>query len=123
MKTICVLLVLALSACANLQLEGYNNWVQNARVQAERGEIKWSEYYQGCFSRLVEVPRGDNGKLLKLEHYNALIGYSLEYEGGRISKLEFENKRRSLQLEYVRYKEDSRRNRYHAETAGDIYPH
>lgn len=112
MKFCAMLLVLTLSACANTQAEGYyNNWVRNARVQAERGEIKWSDYYQGCFSRLMEVSRGNNGKLFELEYYNALIDFALEHESGRISRLEFENKRRRLQLEYVRREELANKNR------------
>lgn len=97
-----ILLALALSACATTQRIDYNNWVQNTLVQAEHGEIKWSEYYQGCFIRLMEEPRG---RLHKMEYYNTLLDYSLEYESGRINKLEFDNKRRRLQLEYVRHEE------------------
>lgn len=122
-----VCLALALSACANPQLESYNLWMQSARERAERGEIKWSEYYQGCFSRLVDVHSGVNGKLLDLEYYNELIAYSQEYEKGRIGKAEYDQKVRDAQFVHVRREEESRHNYLQpgarADTAGDIYPH
>jgi hypothetical protein len=122
-----VSLVLALSACANPQLEDYSRWVQSARERAEHGEIKWSEYYQGCFARLVDVHDGVSGKLAELDYYNELIDYSLAYEAGRLGKAEFDQKRRAVQLAHVRH-EDELRHKYtqpgaRADTAGDIYPH
>jgi len=120
-------LVLALSACANPQLDSYNLWMQSARERAERGEIKWSEYYQGCFSRLADVESGVNNKLLAMGYYNALIGYALEYESGRIGKSEFDQKIRDAQLARARREHELRydysRPGARADTAGDIYPH
>lgn len=120
-------MVLAISACANPQLEDYTLWLQNARVRAERGEMKWSEYYQGCFSRLVDVRSGVNDRLSELEYYNTLIGYSQEYESGRLSKPEFDQKVRNAQLAHVERQNSSRYDYSQpgarADTAGDIYPH
>lgn len=120
-------LALVLAACANPQLDSYNFWVKNARERAERGEIRWSEYYQGCFSRLVDVRSGVNGKLLDLEYYNAMITYSQEYEKGKMSKSEYEMKVRDAQFAHVK-REEELRHIYlqpgaRADTAGDIYPH
>jgi len=89
-----IALVALLAACANSQVREYSDWVQKAKNRAEHGELKWSEYYQGCFSRLAETPNGVEGKSTDLEYYNTMIGYALDYESGRMTISAFEEKRR-----------------------------
>lgn len=89
-----IVLAVLLAACANSQVREYSDWVQKAKDRAEHGELKWSEYYQGCFSRLADTPNGVDGKSTDLEYYNAMIGYALDYENGRMTFPAFEEKRR-----------------------------
>jgi hypothetical protein len=91
-----------LAACTIYQVREYNYWVLQERVRAEQGEIKWSDYYKGCFSRLADLPNRRDGKTAELEYYNTMIGVSLDYESGRIKQAEFESKRRLAQIAKAR---------------------
>jgi hypothetical protein len=114
-----VLLLAGLAACASPQVRDYNEWVQNGRARAEHGDIKWSDYYQGCFSRLADLPNGVMGKSVELDYYNTMIANSLEYENGRITKQEFEEKGRLAQITKARNKEAQ----IHARPGPEDVPH
>lgn len=99
------MLVALLTACASYQMREYSDWVQQGRIRAEHGELKWSEYYRGCFSRLADTPNGVDGKSTELEYYHTMIGYALDYESGRIMAPAFEEKRRLAQIVKAKNKE------------------
>jgi hypothetical protein len=91
--------VLTLSSCADLR---YREWEQSARSKAEQGQMQWSEYYRGCFTRLVDAPYG---RVPEMELCNTLIDYAMALEGGKMSASEFDIKRRQAQLDYARRKD------------------
>jgi hypothetical protein len=100
-----LMLAVLLVACAYPQAKDYSDWMQQGKVSAERGELKWSEYYLGCFSRLADMPNGVEGKSAELEYYHTMIGYAQDYENGRTTKPEFEEKRRLAQIAKARNRE------------------
>jgi hypothetical protein len=112
-----MLLLALLAACATSQTKEYGDWRQQGKARAERGELKWSEYYRGCFSRLADLPNGADGKAAELEYYHLMISHALEYEAGRLTISQFEEKRRLAQIEKARNKE-ARKNALHGEGGG-----
>ncbi len=100
-----VVLVLMLAACVSTQANDYGEWVKSGRARAEQGELKWSDYYQGCFSRLSASTNEVKGKAAQLEHYHLMISYALEFEKGKLSKPEFEEKVRLAEIARVRSNE------------------
>lgn len=93
-----LVLTVLLAACASSQMKAYGEWVNEGKARAERGELKWSDYYRGCFAKLVESPERVNGKSFELEYLHKMIGYAQEYESGSIKFTEFEEKRRLAQI-------------------------
>ncbi len=122
-RFILLCLLATLAGCANSQLGRYHQWAQDGLERVERGDLKWSAYYEGCFSRLLNVPDARRDKSPELEMYDALIALALAYEDGKLGKAEFDQKRRQIQMDYARKKEQGCVSAAHADTAGDIYPH
>jgi hypothetical protein len=101
-KRLCVLgVIVLLAACGNSPVKD----VEFARAQ--RGELKWTEYYRSSFSKLAEASNRMNGKSFELEYLNKMIGYAQEYENGTITIAEFEEKRRLAQIARAKAKEES----------------
>jgi hypothetical protein len=100
-----VLLILNLTACSYYQVKEYETWTKEGKLQAEHGELKWSEYYKGCFSRLAATPNRMDGKSFDLEHLNKMIGYSLDFESGHLTASEFEEKGRLAEIERAKGKD------------------
>lgn len=85
-----------------------NSPVKDAEfARAQRGELKWTEYYRSSFSKLAEASNRVNGKSFELEYLNKMIGHAQEYENGTITIAEFEEKRRLAQIARAKAKEES----------------
>lgn len=93
--------IVLLAACGNSPVKD----LEFARAQ--RGELKWAEYYRSSFSRLAEASNHMIGKSFELEYLNKMIGYAQEYESGAMTIAEFEEKRRLAQIARAKAKEES----------------
>ncbi len=104
------LLLMALVACSSPATRPYDDWLQDGKARAERGEISWSEYYVECFARLAEGGKGIKGNSADLEYYNAMIAVAAEYESGKITKQDFEEKRRIALIARAKDREQMERS-------------
>lgn len=94
MKRIIVLLAVLLVGCVNPQVKELRDWTAAEKPRAERGEIKWSEYYKAAYSRLEMTNLPDKGQ--GMEWLNLLIQAAQLYESGGFTKNEFENFQRTM---------------------------
>ena len=90
--TCCILL-----GCAHSGVQEIEAWAVATRPQAERGEIKWSDYYREMFQR---ISRGPNlvGKAAAMERADVLASAALAFEKGEISRDDFESVRRQVAM-------------------------
>ena len=96
-KTIIALGLMVLSGCATfdeprIQQSANQTYVINNKPLAERGEIKWSDYYKGLYDTVNTEPRPTKGEFLLI--VNDLIDSALSYENNKITKDEFASIRR-----------------------------
>lgn len=90
--------ILLLAGCAaqpSAAYRDYQSYVETSRPKAERGEMKWSEYYDGLYRAANNS--GAPGHVLN--NYNHAIRLSLAYEGGTMTKDEFQFQIRALQAD------------------------
>lgn len=93
-----IVLLMALAGCAaapTRQMLEYNAYVSENLPRAERGEVKWSEYYTGLYARASDA--GAPGDVLL--RMNELIRSAQQREAGAITKEEFDYRRRAIKAE------------------------
>lgn len=95
MKMIIVLLAVLLVGCVNPAVNEFADWTAAERPRAERGEIKWSDYYRDGYARLEKLPTGTRGKADGMLFSATLITVALQYERGQIDKELFEQIQRT----------------------------
>jgi hypothetical protein len=87
-------LVASLAGCAYAEhqqaVRHVHSYVADKRPMAERGDIKWSDYYKGLYNFLSAA----NAPGATLGQANEMIRVAGNYEAGRISKEDFEYARR-----------------------------
>ena len=49
-------LILLLAGCVNPQVKELRDWAGTAKQQVKAGQMKWSDYYKGLYSRLAQLP-------------------------------------------------------------------
>jgi hypothetical protein len=72
--------------------------------KVQSGEMKWSDYYKGLYESVSterNLTTGD--ELLTL---NGLIGYAQDYEANKITKDQFDSKRREAQANLTKVASD-----------------
>lgn len=70
-------------------------WSEQNKALARSGAIQWSDYYRELFSRLSNMPDMSR-KAELMEHANFLLTAAQAYEGGQISKDDFEGLQRMV---------------------------
>lgn len=102
---VAVVLALVLAGCANPRMGAVQEWSDQQKALAEKGEVKFSAYYIELFDKLSAI--GDfNGRAETLARLNRLIQAAELYEAGRIDKQGFDGIRRSIQVEQERESAD-----------------
>lgn len=114
MKIVLIAAILFLSGCVNLQTQSQMKeiytWGIEHKAMAEKGDMKWSDYYQGMYDRIDQANgAGDKGFYLDITSQG--IDASKSYEAGKISKDEFESYRRKEHAIIVQHDEDLRSRR------------
>lgn len=91
---ILLLLALLISGCAtlNTNVSPSESYATNNLPLAREGKIKWSEYYLGLYNKLQTESYLNTGNQLVI--CNELIDTSKEFEAGKLTKDQFESKRR-----------------------------
>jgi hypothetical protein len=74
------------TGCANQSMR----YAEQNKPLAQQGKIKWSEYYKGLYD--AGARSGESGQFLS--RANVMISAALAYEGGKLSKDEFESLQR-----------------------------
>ena len=113
MKRLFAVLVFMLSACVHPQVKELQEWSAIERAKAERGEIKFSDYYKSVYSRMEALPSMP-GKAENMESFSRLIMAAQLYESGTLSKELFDNIRRTAQIEQERMQQASDQGRRQA---------
>jgi len=89
-----IVIAILLSGCAYAEhqqaVRHVHSYVADKRPMAERGDIKWSDYYKGLYNFLIAA----NAPGAALGQANEMIRVAENYEVGRLSKEEFEYARR-----------------------------
>ena len=94
MKSIVAIsLALALSGCAYQAQNDFMKWRDTTKAAAQRGEVKWSDYYIEGFNRLEPLVN-QPGVRSSRRAFAELIPVAQKYEAGQITKEEFENAKR-----------------------------
>lgn len=107
LRGIVVALVLVLAGCVHPQITQLRDWAEPAKEQAKAGQIKWSDYYKGLYSRVAELPEMQ-GKAFYLRASNLLIDSALAMEEGKISVEKFESFQREMIAAESEYAERAR---------------
>lgn len=99
-KIICAVMVATISVGCTMNRRGPDYsaltvYSKENRPQAESGTIPWSQYYKGAYSKMLEV--GAPG--FALAGMNESINTALQYESGKITKDEFDYRRRAIQAD------------------------
>ena len=84
-----LLLLFAVAACTHPAIRDFNTWVDIEKPRAEKGEIKWSDFYKEGFAKIEKAPNVGN-KAAAMERYNKMIQASQLYEQGSMTKADFE---------------------------------
>lgn len=103
MKRFAVVIVMLLVSCATQPqtppyITEFSAWSIAERDKALRGEALWSSFYLEAYSRLGALPPGI-GKADTMDYYNRLIPAARDYEAGKITKEQFFDVRRFMQVE------------------------
>lgn len=100
MKQLLVVVFLLLSGCGayaerQQSVRHAETYIADKKPLAERGELKWSEYYKGLYQFFVwaDAP-GD-----VLSRVNDLSRVAQDYEAGYITKDDFDYRRRAAEAE------------------------
>jgi hypothetical protein len=110
MKKITALLVtVLLIGCASTANNQYTlspskQYSESNYPKVQSGEMKWSDYYKGLYESVSterNLTTGD--ELLTL---NGLIGYAQDYEANKITKDQFDSKRREAQANLTKLASD-----------------
>lgn len=91
--------------CASQQAREFRAWIPTAEKRAETGEVKWSDVYLEAYDRISKAP--DTGKADAMEHYNSLLTFAIAYEGGKLSKDQFDSLRRIMKIDSTRKQEQA----------------
>jgi hypothetical protein len=108
-KLIALLATVVLIGCASTANNQYNlspskQYSEANYPKVQSGEMKWSDYYKGLYERVSterNLTTGD--ELLTL---NGLIGYAQDYEASKITKDQFDSKRREAQANLTKVASD-----------------
>lgn len=87
-----------LFGCVNPQIREIQDWSDTNKPLVESGQMKWSDYYKEIYSRFERLP-SMAGKAENMEWFNLLIQAAQLYESGNLSKDQFENFRRTVQVQ------------------------
>lgn len=89
-----LIVALLLSGCAtlNTNVSPSESYATNNLPLAREGKIKWSDYYLGLYNKLQTESYLNTGNQLVI--CNELIDTSKEFEAGKLTKDQFESKRR-----------------------------
>lgn len=93
MRYLILITVVLLAACTHPAVREFQTWSEQTKPLAESGKITWSDYYKEAFKRIADVPNIPN-KASAMERADMLITASVAYEGGKISKEDFDSIRR-----------------------------
>ena len=58
-----IIILICLTACANSSVSEFNAWKATELPRAEKGEIKWSDFYKEGFARIEKAPIGVAGQI------------------------------------------------------------
>jgi hypothetical protein len=110
MKTkIALLLTVFMIGCASTANNQYalspsKQYSEANYPKVQAGEMKWSEYYKGLYESVsTERTLTTGDELLTL---NGLIGYAQDYEDNKITKDQFDSKRREAQANLTKVASD-----------------
>lgn len=106
-RTVVVVLFALLAGCVHPQVAQLREWAVPAKEQAKAGQMKWSDYYKGLYSRIADLPEMQ-GKAFYLRGSNLLIDAALAMEDGKISKDQFESFQREVTAAESEYAEKVR---------------
>lgn len=110
MKNIIALLAISLLiGCASTTNKQYakspsDQYYKSYYPKVQSGEMKWSDYYKGLYEKVSterNLTTGD--ELLTL---NDLIGSAIDYESNKITKDQFDSKRREAQAHLTKVASD-----------------
>lgn len=98
MKSLAIILLLLLAGCVNPAVKEIQDWSATNKPLVESGQMKWSDYYKEIYSRFEKLPN-TAGKADGMQWANLLIQAAQLYESGAMSKDQFENFRRTVQVQ------------------------
>lgn len=90
-----IIILICLTACANSSVSEFNAWKATELPRAEKGEIKWSDFYKEGFARIEKAPNHISNKASSMERHNLMIQAALLFEQGVLSKEQFDYMRRA----------------------------
>lgn len=99
MKRLFLLLAFLLAGCGAVEqrqaVRHAETYIADKKPMAERGELAWSEYYKGLYNFLMwaNAPGDTLGRV------NEMTRVAQDYEAGKITKDEFDYRRRAVQAE------------------------
>jgi hypothetical protein len=91
-RTLTLVAALLLAGCASPQVASLRDYAATNKPLAERGSIKWSQYYSGLYGRAAAA--GIPGE--SLARINDAIRNSQQYEAGTITREEFGYRQRAI---------------------------
>lgn len=91
-------ILLCLAACVHPAIGEFNAWEKTEMPRAEKGEIKWSDFYKEAFSKIEKAPIVSN-RASSMARYNLMIQASQLFEQGALSKEDFEYMQRTQAAE------------------------
>jgi len=96
MRKIAIALSLFVSLnCYGQSIDEFKTYIETHRSIAEAGEINWSAYFRGLYSRMVNL----NAPGDMLERTSRMIRDAELYEAGSIDRSEFEYRQRSMNVQ------------------------
>lgn len=107
MKRISILaLIFALMSCATPSAQRHPADIYSSQNKslAESGQLKWSDYYIGLYDSMQSKPSYTTGDELIV--INGLIDSSYDLESNKITKPEFESKRREARAKFMKIDSD-----------------
>lgn len=104
-RILLVVAVLLLGACTHPAVREFNAWSAAEKPRAERGEIKWSDYYKEGYDKISKSPDSIPSKGTAMDITNFMITAALAYESGKIDKDTFDGMRRNMEAQWQKVEE------------------
>jgi uncharacterized protein YceK len=108
-KLLTALVIMLIAGCANIPSNHYalspsKQYSEANYPKVQSGEMKWSAYYKGLYESVsTERTLTTGDELLTL---NGLIGHAQDYEANKITKDQFDSRRREAQANLTKIASD-----------------